>query len=94
MDDLLKFFELMRSALLSDNNQVVMEVCDNMIAELDLRSVDREGYDLSCEIGQRIDLLISCLDTSSEVVHCLDTQEPNDEDGDPYFLKHVMWTRK
>ena len=62
MDELLKSFELMRSALLADNTQVVKEVCEKIISELDLRSVGGEGYCLSRDINQKIDLLISRLD--------------------------------
>ena len=35
MDQLLKSFELMRSALGADNSRVVMEVCEKIISELD-----------------------------------------------------------
>jgi len=63
MNELLKSFELTRSALIADNNRVVKEVCEKIISELDLRSVGREGYGLSRDIDQKIDLLISCLDT-------------------------------
>ncbi len=94
MDALLKSFELMRSALVADNSRVVMEVCEKIISELDLRSVGGEGYSLSRDIDQKIDLLMSCLDTPREVVPCPNTQVPNDEDGDPLFSKHVMWTRR
>jgi len=37
MDELLKSFELMRSALVADNSRVVKEVCEKIISELDLR---------------------------------------------------------
>ena len=85
MNELLKSFELTRSALIADNNRVVKEVCEKIISELDLRSVGREGYGLSCDIDQKIDLLISRLDTPREVVPCPNTQVPNDEDGDHFF---------
>ena len=85
MNELLKSFELTRSALIADNNRVVKEVCEKIISELDLRSVGREGYGLSRDIDQKIDLLISCLDTPREVVTCPNTQVPNDEDGDHFF---------
>jgi hypothetical protein len=39
MDELLKMFGFMRSALVADNNRVVKEVCDKIVSELDLRSV-------------------------------------------------------
>ena len=94
MDELLKSFEYMRSALLADNTRVVKEVCEKIISELDLRSVGREGYCLSRDINQKIDLLISRLDNPQEVAPCLDTQVPNNEDGDPFFSKHVMWMRR
>ncbi len=87
VDELLKSFDMLRTALLADNSRVVMEVCEKMIAELDLRSVGGEGYGLSREIDQKIDLLISRLDTPREVVHCPNTQVPHDEEGDPYFFK-------
>ena len=87
MDELLKSFELMRSALVADNSRVVMEVCEKIISELDLRSVGGEGYGLSRDIDRKIDLLISRLDTPREVVPCPNTQVPNDEDGDPFFFE-------
>ena len=87
MDELLKSFELMRSALVADNSRVVKEVCEKIISELDLRSVGGEGYGLSRDIDRKIDLLISRLDTPREVVPCPNTQVPNDEDGDPFFFE-------
>ena len=85
IDELLMSFELMRSALVADNTRVVKEVCEKIISELDLRSVGGEGYGLSRDINQKIDLLISRLDNPREVAPCPDTQVPNDEDGDPFF---------
>ena len=85
MDELLKSFGLMRSALVANNNRVVKEVCEKIVSEVDLRSVGREGYGLSRDIDRKIDLLISCLDTPQEVVPCPYTQVPNDEDGDHFF---------
>jgi hypothetical protein len=93
MNELMKLFELMRSALVANNSRVVKEVHEKIISELDLRSVGREEYGLSHDIDQKIDLLISCLDTPQEVVPCPNTQVPNDEDGG-HFLKHEMWTRR
>jgi hypothetical protein len=54
MNELLKSFELMRSALVADNSRVVKEVCEKIISELDLRSVGGEGYGLSCDIDQKL----------------------------------------
>ena len=85
IDELVKSFQLMRSALVADNSRVVMEVCEKIISELDLRSVGGEGYGLSRDIDLMIDLLISCLDTPREIVHCPNTKVPNDEDGNPFF---------
>ena len=50
VDELLKSFDMLRTALLADNSRVVMEVCEKMIAELDLRSVGGKGYGLSRKI--------------------------------------------
>ena len=50
MNELLKSFDLMRSALVADNSRVVKEVCEKIISELDLRSVGGEGYGLSHDI--------------------------------------------
>ena len=95
MNDLLKSFELMRIALVADNNRVFKEVNEKIISELDLKSVGREGYGLSRDIDQKIDLLISHLDTLQEVVPRPNTQVPNDKDGDHFFSsKHVMWMRR
>ena len=44
VDELLKSFDMLRTALLADNSRVVVEVCEKMIAELDMRSVGGEGY--------------------------------------------------
>jgi len=85
MNELLKSFELMRSALIADNSRVVKEVCEKIISGLDLRSVGGEGYGLSRDIDKKIDLLISRLDTPCEVVPCPNTQIPNDEDGNHFF---------
>ncbi len=63
MNKLLKSFELMWCTLVANNSRVVEEVCKKIISELDLRSVGREGYGLSHDIDQKIDLLISRLDT-------------------------------
>ncbi len=87
IDELLKSFELMRSALVADNSRVVKEVCEKIISELDLRSVGGEGYGLSRDIDQNIDLLISSLDTPREVVPCPNTQVPKDEDGDHFLFE-------
>ena len=85
MNELLKSFDLMRSALVADNSRVVKEVCEKIISELDLRSVGGEGYGLSRDIDRKIDLLISRLDTPQEVVPCPIIQVPNDEDVNPFF---------
>jgi hypothetical protein len=56
MNELLKLFELMRSARVADNSRVVKEVCEKIISELDLRSLAEKG--------------MGCLVTLTETLTC------------------------
>ena len=94
MDELLKSFELMRSALLADNCRVVVEVCEKIISELDLRSVGREGYIVLHDIDQKLTCSSHALIPLKRLSLVPTHRYPMMKMATPFFSKHVMWTRR